>query len=428
MSSRTDKVVQILVALDGEVDRGAIESLVAHAPAVRVVDFLDLDGPTTSTSGNGDALVVAVADYTHAAREFVAAACRQQPGRPVVLVCPADRQGDVAGVLSSGVDDVVALPRSGEIDDGIERQLSFVLHKAITRRQGGITALEHHTSTVICVLGPKGGSGKTLTATNLAVSLAVGGHSVALLDLDLQFGDVALTLGVTPQRTLYDLVLSGGSLDAEKLAAYMVTHRSGVHAMLAPVRPDQAAMISVAFVDEVQRLLAETHDFVVIDTPPSFTPEVIGAIDFSTDVLMVAMRDTLALKNARLGLETLERMDYDPAHIRIVLNRANTNVGIEREDVLAILGRDVDTVLPSSREVAASINRGVPIALERGATAGAAFRRLASLYAEERVEAVVEEPTSAARSPRPPRAPRQPGQPRQSLILSMLRKRTAGSV
>jgi pilus assembly protein CpaE len=139
----------------------------------------------------------------------------------------------------------------------------------------------------------------------------------------------------------------------------------------------------VPFLAEVQRLLGEMFEFVVIDTPPSFAPEVISAVDASTDVLVVAMRDTLSLKNTKLGLETLERMEYDRRRVKILLNRANTNVGIEREDVLAILGRDVDVLVPSHRDITRSVNQGQPIALQRGTEAAKAFRGLAELYIEE---------------------------------------------
>ena len=103
-------------------------------------------------------------------------------------------------------------------------------------------------------------------------------------------------------------------------------------------------------------------------------------MDSSNDVVVVAMRDTLSLKNTKLGLETLERMEYDRRRVKILLNRANTNVGIEREDVLAILGRDVDILVPSSREITRSINQGEPIANQRGSEAAKAFRALAELY------------------------------------------------
>jgi pilus assembly protein CpaE len=156
--------------------------------------------------------------------------------------------------------------------------------------------------------------------------------------------------------------------------------------LLAPVSPDQAGEITVPFLREVERLLRGMHEFVLVDTPPNFTPAVISSTDSSTDVLLVSMRDTLSLKNTKLGLETLERMEYDRRRIRLVLNRANTNVGIEREDVLAILGRDADVYVPSHRDVARSVNRGEPIAHHTGNPAGRAFRSLAELYLRDHRE------------------------------------------
>jgi pilus assembly protein CpaE len=256
----------------------------------------------------------------------------------------------------------------------------FLIEKAVMRRRGTAKPKAETVRNVICVLGLKGGSGKTLTAVNLAVSLAQAGRRVAVMDLDLQFGDVALAMGLTPTRTIYDLVRSGGSLDADKLDDFMVEHPSGARALLAPVRPDQSAMITVPFLADVQRLLGEMFEFVVVDTPPSFAPEVINAVDTCNDVVVVVMRDTLSLKNTKLGLETLERMEYDRQRVQILLNRANTNVGIEREDVLAILGRDVDILVPSGREITRSINQGEPIAAQRGNEAAKAFRALADLY------------------------------------------------
>lgn len=376
--------IQALVALDSEVDRSLIETLVARDPRVRVLDYLELGGPVASGLGVGDALIVAVADYTNDVREFLTTAIRQHPARPVVLLCPVDGNGQLGDVIATGVEDVVALPaeNGSRVDPEVTRHLVFALEKALIRRRGGHASQPTTNQRVICILGLKGGSGKTLTSANLGVALAQEGVRVALMDLDLQFGDLALAMGLRPERTIYDLVRSGGSLDAEKLDDFMVEHASGARVLLAPVRPDQAAVITVPFLAEVERLLAESYEYVVIDTPPSFGPEVIGSIDSSTDVVMVTMRDTLSLKNARLGLETLERMDYDRSRVKIVFNRANTNVGIEREDVLAILGRDVDVLVPSHRDIARSINQGTPIVLDSSSEAARAFRSLAGLYVD----------------------------------------------
>ena len=389
--------LEILVALDGEVDRALIETIVSRDPKVSVLDYLDVGGPTASGLGSGDALVVAVADYTAEVRDFVVSAQRQHATRPIVLLCPSGTGGYIGEAFQNGVDDIVAMPSEADaaLDGALARQLVFALEKAVMRRRGTAAPKEQAVRNVICVLGLKGGSGKTLTSVNLAVALADAGHSVVVMDLDLQFGDVALTMGLTPMRTIYDLVRSGGSLDAGKVEDFLMEHPSGARALLAPVRPDQAAMITVPFLGEVQRLLGEMFEFVVLDTSPSFGPEVISSIDSSNYVLVVAMRDTLSLKNTKLGLETLERMEYDRRRVKILLNRANTNVGIEREDVLAILGRDVDVLVPSHRDITRSVNQGVPITMQRGSEAAKAFRQLADLYIDE----------AAARNTSSPAAP-----------------------
>ena len=289
-------------------------------------------------------------------------------------------------MFSNGVDDIVALPTDPgvSVDPALSRQLAFALEKSIIRRRGTAATKTETVRNVICVLGLKGGSGKTLTSVNLAVSLADAGHSVAILDLDLQFGDVALAMGLTPMRTIYDLVRSGGSLDADKLEDFLMEHPSGARALLAPVRPDQAAMITVPFLTEVQRLLGEMFEFVIIDTSPSFGPEVISSdrlLDRRAVWWPCATR--CRSRTPSSGLETLERMEYDRRRVKILLNRANTNVGIEREDVLAILGRDVDILVPSSREITRSVNQGQPIAMQRSTEAAKAYRALAEMYIEE---------------------------------------------
>jgi len=153
-------------------------------------------------------------------------------------------------------------------------------------------------------------------------------------------------------------------------------------------------VVTPDFLKDVFPLLRSMHDFVIVDTPPSFTPEVIGAVDASTEVCMVAMLDSLSLKNSKLGLETLELMDYE-GPIRLVLNRADSNVGISREDVVSIIGRAPDMLIPSDRNVTRSVNQGEPISLlHRRSDAARAFRGLADLYLaeQERSGATVRKP------------------------------------
>jgi pilus assembly protein CpaE len=301
-------------------------------------------------------------------------------------MCASPANGYVAEAFESGADDIIALPVNNDpaIVTPLARQVLFTVEKAVARKLGTPLTSTAQQGKMICVLGLKGGSGKTLTAANLGVSLADTGLSVAIVDLDLQFGDIGLALGLSPDRTIYDLVRSGGSLDAQKLDAFLLRHASGARALLAPIRPDQAGAVTPDFLREVYGLLRETHDVVVIDTPPSFSPEVISSVDCSSDACVVAMLDSLSLKNTKIGLETLERMDYDKGRIRVVLNRADSNVGIGTDDVQAILGRTPDVLVPSDRNVVRSINEGQPISLRaRKSEAARSFHALAGLYAED---------------------------------------------
>jgi pilus assembly protein CpaE len=204
---------------------------------------------------------------------------------------------------------------------------------------------------------------------------------VTVVDVDLQFGDVGLALGLRPERTIYDLARSAGSIDAEKLDAFLATHESGVRALLAPTRPDQAGAVTPELLATVYPVLRSMSDYVIVDTPPGFTPEVITSIDSSSDVCLVGMLDSLSLKNTKLGLETLELMGYDEDRTRLVLNRADSRVGISSSDVVEIVGRRPDVMVPSARDVTRSVNEGIPIVqAQPRSEAARAFRSLASLY------------------------------------------------
>jgi pilus assembly protein CpaE len=218
---------------------------------------------------------------------------------------------------------------------------------------------------------------------------------VALIDLDLQFGDVALCLGLPPERTVYDLAQSPGALDFDKLDAFLATHSSGVRTLIAPRRPDQASAVGAELLREVYSILRSSFDWVIVDTPPGFTAKVITSIDSSTEVVMVGMLDSLSLKNTKLGLETLELMKYDPERIFLLLNRAHSRVGISQSDVEAVLGRTPDVFIPSDREIPRTVNEGIPIVVARPQSEPAeAFGHLTDLLAgqaspEERMAASV---------------------------------------
>ena len=370
-------IIKTLVALDEGVDTDKIRaSLPENFPEIQIVGLVQgldetwriLQETTT------DMLIVSCNGYSDRALFLVDAATKQRPDRPVVILSDGPANGFVRRLFEAGADDIVLLPQTPD-------QVRFTLQKAIARKQGSAVATGVALGPMICILGPKGGSGKTVTATNLTVGLAMKGYSAVLIDLDLQFGDAGLALGVPPDRTIYDLAKSGGSVDAEKVEAYLARHSSGARLLLAPTRPDHATVVAVDFLRDVYASLRRSFDYVVVDTPPGFTPEVIASIDSSSHLCLVGMLDSLSLKNTKLGLETLDLMGYERDRVCLVLNRADSHVGIEREDVTAVIGRTPDVMIPSDREIARSVNEGTPIILGQERSAAAqAFQELVSYF------------------------------------------------
>jgi pilus assembly protein CpaE len=374
-----------MIAHDPAVPAALISEHMPEAAGVRVVEVVSSLYPPAEALKRSDAdlLIIACQEGSDEALALIDWWSTARPGRPSVVLCPSSHNGFIEDAFGAGADDLVVIEPGPEVSEYARRHVELSLRKAVARSSGSSEAGGGRAN-VICVLGPKGGIGKTITSCNLAVALAQRGERTILVDLDLQFGDVALSLGLTPEHTSYDLAVSGGSLDAEKLDAFLLTHSSGLRILAAPARPDQAASVSPEFIADVYALLRDNYEFIVVDTPPAFTPEVITTVDTSTYVCLVGMLDALSLKNTRLGMETLELMGYDPSRVRVVLNRANTSVGITRSDVVSILGRTPDVLVPSHRDIARSVNEGAPVVVsQRRSEAARSFESLADLFAEK---------------------------------------------
>jgi pilus assembly protein CpaE len=381
--------IRAVVAIIEGFDRLEVERTFPDHPSFQLVGVTHTLEETLRSLREVDLDVLLVASGGHGERAIsvVDAVVRTRPGIPVLVLSVDSPNGFLRRAFEAGAADVIMFPETQE-------QLRFAMSKALARGTGtdALPRQQAHNE-LITIVGPKGGAGKTLTATNLSVALARQGHSVALVDLDLQFGDVALTMGIRPDATIYDLSVAGGSLDQDVLSHYLVRHTSGVKALIAPSRPDQASAVTPELIRETYALLRQTNDFVVVDTSPGFTAEVIMSIDASTSLVMVGMLDSLSLKNTKLGLETLKLMGFDPGAIRLVLNRAHSRVGISVTDVIAVLGREPDVYVPSDREISMAVNEGVPIVTAKpDSEASGAFRALAEMVAGTRVPATEARP------------------------------------
>jgi pilus assembly protein CpaE len=167
-------------------------------------------------------------------------------------------------------------------------------------------------------------------------------------------------LGLEPAKTIYDLVVAPGELDSEKLAGYITKHTSGVDVLPAPLRPEDAELVTESKLARLLEVARESYDQIVVDTSPFFHGPMLATLDRTDELLMICGLDVPTLKNVRLSLQTLELLSFPTSRIRFVLNRANSKVGMKKKEVEGALDIQIGFEVPSDRAVPLGVNRGQP--------------------------------------------------------------------
>jgi pilus assembly protein CpaE len=218
---------------------------------------------------------------------------------------------------------------------------------------------------VIAVSSCKGGVGKSTVAVNLAVALSGSGAArVCLVDLDLAFGDVAITLQLIPEHTIAEAIGTEDHLDFALLETLLTRHEN-CSILAAPTHPEGKDRISPALVRRILRVLRRHFDYVVVDTSPSFDDQVLHAFDETDECILVATLDVPTVKNMKVAIETLDGLDLVRGHRHLLLNRADDEVGLSPANVETLLKMPVATALPSALAVTNATNHGRPIVLSR---------------------------------------------------------------
>ncbi|MDH4076973.1 MAG: AAA family ATPase [Acidimicrobiia bacterium] len=336
------------------------------------------------------------------ARQLVPEIDRRFPAVTVLVLSQGDDTAFALDLLRLGARDVLdeAVLDGANPDATRIQALDRVFEVARSRHRSSGGTGSSPRRRVITVISPKGGTGKTTLATNLAVGLARRQpNQVALLDLDIQFGDCASALGLKPERSLVD-AMKGLSHDRSALKVFLSIHPSGL-AVLAP--PDDLAAVDDIEADQLKLLisaLAEEFPFLVIDTGSGIDPACVAALELSTDLLLLSTTDVPSIRALRRQVETLDRIGMSTARRTFVLNRANAKVGLSVGDVEAAVGMAADFHIPSSRLIPVSTNEGSP-AIERDSGGVAAkFDEIAEHF-----------------------APRSDGAPRHSLFRALRKDR-----
>jgi pilus assembly protein CpaE len=333
-----------------------LRDALAQQPGIEVVGFSDVAGAATAAlqGGHLDCVLHATSSSSLPAHEI--ATIREHTRVPLLLIASGEASALLDDALGADVSDVLLLP-------ALTENVVFAIRKA-THAPRRAAAAGRREGRIITVFSPKGGTGKTVIATNLAAVLAKAeGRRTLLLDLDLQFGDAAIMLGLEPEKTIFDFVNAPGELDPDKLAGYTTTHKSGLDILPAPLRPEDAELVTEAKLGRLLEVARACYDVIVVDTSPFFHGPMLATLDRTDDLLLVCSLDVPTLKNVRLALGTLEMLSFPQHRVRIVLNRANSKVGMKQREVEAALEQSVHFEIPSDRAVPISVNKGAPAVL-----------------------------------------------------------------
>jgi pilus assembly protein CpaE len=303
----------------------------------------------------------------------------EMPGIGIIMMSVQGEQDYLRRAMLAGAREFLIKPFSG---DELVRSIRHVYRLESNKRalasaavlpmngkaQGGGQSGdsgEPRQGRILTVVSPKGGVGRTTLATNLAVALKLSTQKkVALVDGSLYFGDVGVMLNLLSNKSIVDAVEHIDGLEADLLNDLMATHSSGVKVLLAPPQPEMAELITAEHMRRILVELAANYDYIVVDTWPSFADTVLTAMDLADHILLVMTLEMTAIKDVKLYLEVVDKLDYPPEKVKLVLNRSGTASGIKVESVEETLRHKVMVGLSNDFvAMQTAVNQGVPLVI-----------------------------------------------------------------
>jgi len=287
----------------------------------------------------------------------------RHPDSAVIMMTVQGEMEYMKKAMLAGARDYITKPFSEEELIGAVKKVYRLEHRK--KNKGTVEQVGRGEPQIVTLFSTKGGVGKTILAANLAVSLYnMTQKKVVLVDLDLQFGDLAALLNIMPKQTISHLVQETGEMDPELVDSYTVKHnRSGVDLLAAPLRPEYAELVNPQHVEKIIKILKQTYDYIVVDTSATFNDINLTTLDLSNQILLVKCLDLLTVKNAKLALEVLESLQYKEK-VQLILNKVSKEGGLRIEDVERTIGTTVSNQFPvEDKVVLNSVNKGIPFVL-----------------------------------------------------------------
>ena len=281
----------------------------------------------------------------------------------VILFGSTDYEDILRKAMQSGAGDFLDLPLDGtKLHNSISSLYTIKEEQKQQLLKNPLTIPHRHTR-IISVFSAKGGVGKTLIATNIAIALKeLTREDVVLIDLDLQFGDIANFMNIDPKLTIVDLLQNSNNIDQSELETYLFAHQSGIKVLCAPLQPEQADLLGSKEIQIIKSLVESNCDYMIFDLSPFFNEVVLEVLGISDNILMISTMDIPTLKTVRSSVEVLQKLNYPEKNITHILNRYNTKREIRLNDIYQFLNISEMICIDDNPElVGSSINSGEPL-------------------------------------------------------------------
>ena len=359
------EVIKVLIAGVEAEEKENITETLENVEYISAVDGIETAEEVLAFLENNNVDVVLTdAFITGNGYDLAEKICAMFPGTAVIIVERELREETMRQALFCGAKDVLLLPvKPAKLVDSIYRSYQAEKKKQAMERVRVSAGKKSKQGQIVTVFGTKGGIGKTFVATNLAVTLArEKGSRVALVDLDLDFGNAALALNIIPRFTISDVINEVALLDQDLLESYLISHSSGVKLLAANAEPQMTEFVSAEHVSLILRLLQNAFDYVIVDMPARFYSPVDPALQEADLLLLVATPEVVTLRNIKSCLNTLAMLKYPSSRIKILLNKVDPRDDIKVKDVEATLNSKIfSSIQADYRMVGSSMNQGIPV-------------------------------------------------------------------
>ena len=324
-----------------------------------------VEAVTVAKEHTPDVFLVSVEEPVALALQTIEQLADACPAVPTIVYSSLSDAQSVRRAMVAGARDYIIKPLKPE---DLSRASYGVLEQEERKRlrADGVTTEVAARGTVITIFGAKGGIGKTTISTNLATTLAkMTGANVCLLDMDTRFGDVAIMMDVAVEASIADVARRIDEIDRDKIRDYLVKHHSGVSILPAPLHPTEWRNMTPQHIERIIELLAQTHDYVVIDTPGTFNELIAATLELANLILLITSMDIASIKDTALALEMLRAAGVSEDKVKLTINHSTAANSLREEDVSRVLEYDVFWRIPHDLSVSSSTQLGQPIVIAK---------------------------------------------------------------